>query len=202
MGQPLVIFDLETGGLELTHPIIQIGATAEQNGKELACFEAKIKVDIAACEPEALKINSYDEKLWTDEAVDEKVAFEGFATFLSRFATVKRTSKGGNAYTVARLGGFNIATFDIPRIRARFDAHDMFFPGAGQVIDFYHYACLLFLARDDWPEKLTLDALCKQFQIKQGNHDALGDSRSTAALGRKIIEALRRVLDGNRAQNR
>lgn len=200
---PLVIFDLETGGIAQTAPIIQIGAVAVQEGRECASYEAKLKFDEDLCEKEALELNSYDAELWARDAIEPTEAYAGFSKFLSAYATTPRVSKRtGSHYTVARLGGYNIVSFDIPRIRAAFEEHDMFFPAAGHVLDFFQLACWLFFLRNDWPESLTLDALCKQFSVEQGRHDALGDSRATADLGRKIVEALRRVLWQDRRQTK
>ena len=42
MSRPCVFFDLETGGPERSHPIIQLAAIAVESGKELGTFERKL----------------------------------------------------------------------------------------------------------------------------------------------------------------
>ncbi len=61
----LVFIDLETGGLELTRPIIQIAAVAvDRSLKELETFEVKIRFNEFEVAREVLRKNHYDRAVW------------------------------------------------------------------------------------------------------------------------------------------
>lgn len=195
MPECVVFVDTETGGVGPEAPIIQIGAVAAFKGKEVACYEAKLLFDLALCEPEALEMNSYNPELWEAQAVPEIEALRGFSAFLSRYAGVRKTSKAGNTYHVARLSGFNSTSFDFPRLRERYTHHELFFPGDYHSPDVIDLAYWLFTARGQWPESCKMEVLCKQFDVPHGRHDALGDARACAPLARKLLHELWKTLD-------
>jgi len=127
MTHRVVYFDLETAGLDPAHADIQLAAVATEDFVEVDSFEAKIVFDLKAADPEALKINSYDEAVWRKEARPERDVVKRFASFLSQHATIEKMSKKtGNPYRVAWLAGHNIASFDVPRLSAMFKRHDRF----------------------------------------------------------------------------
>ncbi|MDP2662101.1 MAG: 3'-5' exonuclease [Dehalococcoidia bacterium] len=197
MRETLIFTDLETGGIAEHCPIIQIGAVAVRQGRELATYEAKLQFMEEDCEAEALELNSYDRELWAREALGEKDALQGFGAFLSRFATVRKVSKAGNNYFVARMVGFNSSTFDFPRLRARYAAHDVFFPGDFHGPDVMQLAYWYFVAAGNWPEKCSMESLCRMFKVQSGRHDALGDARATVELARKLFAKLHGGGNGN-----
>jgi len=68
-----VYVDLETGGLEMHHPVIQIAAVAvDGDWNELGAFQVKLFFDESKAEPEALRINRYDRSIWEHEAFSER----------------------------------------------------------------------------------------------------------------------------------
>lgn len=113
-------YDLETGGLKVGDPIIQIAAvTVEHAGaalKEVDSFECKIVVDRTKCDPKALEINHFNPERWTD-AITEVQAVAEFSTYLKEHADVDMiSSRSGRPYKVAAVGGYNITGFDTERL--------------------------------------------------------------------------------------
>lgn len=186
----IVYFDLETGGLAMTCPIIQIAAAAyDDNGKELAVFERKLQFDKIDCEAEALQMNHYSPEEWQD-AVHPREAVLGFAEFCRWYKSVEMVSKRtGKPYKVARLGGYNAATFDNPRLKKLFNDNTEFLPAHPVVFDVFQLA-LWWLHRnpDNKPENAKLATLAKFFGVEHAKaHDALSDVRATAAIAQFIL---------------
>lgn len=184
MTQTIVYFDLETGGLERKHPNIQIAAVAMRGSREVGWLDRKIRFDEHGCDPEALEINSYDPDTWERDAVSEAVATHDFLSFLRTHSDTELTSKRtGRPYRVAQLGGHNIATFDIPRLRDM--AGRAFIPACWWYpLDTYHRAIWWFQERGgDMPADYKLTTLAEYFGIDAGDaHDALADVRMSAAI--------------------
>ena len=184
----IVFFDTETGGLELHHPTIQIAAAAVdmRDGKDLGAFECKIKFNPAECSERALEINSYDPDVWEREAIGPAQAVHDFFDFLRRHADMDMVSKRGRPYQVARLGGHNIANFDIPRIRNL--AAEAFMPACWWYpLDTLHLALWHYVASDDPPPNYRLTTLAEKLGIATDNaHDALADVRLSAAVALKL----------------
>jgi len=181
-----VFFDLETGGLEPHHPIIQLAAVATHRGKELGSLEVKIHFEESECDPEALKLNSYDPKLWAN-AETEAMAMQAMAGFCKEYRTVAKTSKKGYPYKVAEAAGHNIQSFDLPRLMAASKKHDVFMPLDWYCLDTYAAAIWYFKAHPPMPENLKLETLCKHFGIPIEAHDALGDVRANIPLARELF---------------
>ena len=189
-----VCFDLETGGLELKHPDIQIAAIAvDGEYNELATFERKIQFNEADATPIALGINHYNSETWRHEALPLKTVCEDFAKFLRPYCWMEKRSKAGRPYFVARLFGHNAATFDGPRIKARFTETGLFLPAD------MHVRCTLQRALWWFDERglntdgirlgSSLTTLCEYFKIPVVDaHDALGDVRMTIALARALTK--------------
>lgn len=186
----LVFFDTETGGLEPSHPMIQIAAVATENFVEVAAFEAKIRFDGKDADPEALKLNSYDAEIWKREAQPESLVVEDFAAFLREHSHCEMVSKRtGRPYSVARLGGHNAATFDAPRLQATYRQHNAFLPAHPQVMDTLQLA-LWFTGGSLGSYKLA--DLCADYGIESaGAHDALADVRMCAQLARCLLGGAR-----------
>lgn len=181
------VFDIETAGLELHHPVIQFAAVALEDFEEVESIEVKIQFDIAKADPEALKLNSFDPKVWGDEALPEFLAVANVADFLIRNAHHEMKSKRtGRQYWVARLAGHNAAGFDGPRLQAMFKRHGAFLPAHPQILDTLQLAL--------WKSRAALDSyklsdLCKTFGIDStGAHDALADVRMCAKLASYLMK--------------
>jgi DNA polymerase III epsilon subunit-like protein len=190
----IVFFDFETGGVDDSSPNIQLAAVAvDDEWKELGHFERKIQFDEAAASKEALEINHYDPEIWKKEAVPEATVVAGFDAFLARYKTVRMISKRtGRPYSVARLGGHNIISFDIPRLRRMFGVK--FLPVDMRGLDTLQLAMWFFYGKADQPEDFKLSTLAKYFGFPHDAHDALGDVRACATFAKTIKGAM--VLDG------
>jgi DNA polymerase III epsilon subunit-like protein len=186
----LVFFDTETGGLEPHHPTIQIAAIATENFREVAAFERKIRFDVSAADPAALRLNSYDAETWELKAQDEEEVVTEFAVFLHEHSHCEMISKRtGRPYKVARLAGHNAATFDAPRLQALYRRHNMFLPASPQVLCTAQLA-LWFTGGSLKSYKLS--DLCAEYGIESdGAHDALADVRMCARLASCLVEGLR-----------
>lgn len=177
-----VYFDFETGGVEPHHPSIQLAAVAWDGSVEIGTFEQKIAFDEMEADPTALALNHYDRQAWVD-AKPAGVAAARFAAWLRPYCTIKKTSKAGKAYAVARLAGYNAASFDAPRLRELFGTQ--FLPGEYPVRDVLQRAVFYFDEHPNVtpPPNLKLVTVCEFFGIKTaGAHDALTDSRMCAEL--------------------
>lgn len=193
MAQRIVFFDLETGGLDAKHPDIQIAAVATEGLVEIDVFEAKIQFDERAADPVALKINSYDPKLWKKDARPERDVVAAFGSFLKKHATLERTAKAnGRPYQVARLAGHNVLTFDTPRLSALFKRHGAFLPAdTFRPLDTLQLAYWSAVKLGLEPSNFKLATLCETFAISAaGAHDALADVRMCVALTRALFERL------------
>jgi DNA polymerase III epsilon subunit-like protein len=186
-----VYFDTETGGLTYNHPTIQIAAIAvDENWREVDAFERKLQFDITRADPQALKMNSYAKHVWDREAIPEDQALNDFSAFLKQYAVIEMRSRvTGNPYRVARLAGYNAASFDGPRLKHHYESNGMFLPAHPQVL------CVL--QRAQWwyaenpqiqkPANLKLGTVCEAFGIEvAGAHDALADVRMTVALAKVL----------------
>lgn len=182
-----VYFDLETGGIEMRHPVIQLAAIAvdDQTGDEAGAFERKIQFAIDACDPEALRVNHFTVDAWR-YATPPAVTVAAFSAWLKPFSSVEKLSqRTGAPYLLAKLAGFNAVTFDGPRLKALYAGS--FFPCSYQIRDVLQRAFWWFDERGIVPEDFKLTTLCRHFGIDtDGAHDALTDVRLTIALARAM----------------
>lgn len=184
-----IFFDLETGGLN-NEPSISVAAVAVDSSLiELSSFEARLKFDPSACNPDALKINGYDPEKWKD-AVEPSEAARRLSVWSKEYATVEMISKRtGQPYNVSRLAGYNALTFDLPRLKDLFG--QSFFPFSYHVRDVLQRAMFWFDEHSpaEKPKDLKLTTLCRYFSIPaDGAHDALTDVRLTVALYRRMLD--------------
>lgn len=188
---PVVYFDLEAGGLELHHPIIQLAAVAiDEYGVELGSYNQRLQFNIGDCDPYALELNHYTPEAWAD-AISLKEAVATFGNFLKKYKSVKCVSKRtGSPYMVARVGGYNAAAFDMPRLRNLFATQ--FLPAHAMVLDVLQLALWYFeLFPNHKPENLKLATVCAYFEIPlERAHDALSDVRATGQLAVKLKREL------------
>lgn len=189
--QRLVFVDIETAGLQVWRPIIQIAAIAVNSSfRELECFEEKIEFDERRAVRRSLHKRHYSRRRWQREARrDRDVAVE-FGAFLARHATVNAVNARGEPFVVAQLVAHN-AAFDAPFLRAWFERLGIFFPGTYRVFCTLHRAMWLF--HEDRtlkpPDDFKLGTLCQYFGIRlpaDQAHDALNDVRATVALYRAM----------------
>lgn len=186
-----VIFDLETGGLELKHPIIQLAAIAvDDQWNELESYQAKIKFDETKAEAEALEINHYDADTWAREAKAEKNVVTEFSAFLKRHATLEMTSKRtGAPYYCAQLVSYN-AQFDKPRLDLMYRRYNAFLPARPRALCALQRVAWWAVEKGVVTDNLQLETMAEHLQIAtDGAHDALVDTRLTAKVIKKIIAA-------------
>jgi DNA polymerase-3 subunit epsilon len=191
---PVVYFDLETGGLEVTHPIIQIGAVAVRGGQPIDRYEAKLQFLPGYCSPEALAKNGWDEEVWCREAKPALDVAREFAAWLSPYKCLPKVSKAGKAYKVAQLAGYNAAVFDAPRIQRLYQQLGIFLPADYKVLDVMQlvlWYCELY--PNHGMDSHKLGNVCAHFGIPLDNaHDALADTLATA----QLAELLKQKLGG------
>lgn len=105
-------FDLETTGLDReTHTILEIAIVkTDMKGKILETWATKIKptdADLVVASPKALEINGYSDEAWANAPTPEEVASVIRDQFRGKYV----------------LGGHNIASFDVPFLKAWFNKH-------------------------------------------------------------------------------
>jgi len=186
-----IFMDLETGGVEDHHPDIQLAAVAVREWEILDTFERKIAFDERAADPEALRINSYDRDVWYDKALPEEQVVLEFAGFLEQYRVLRKVSRRGNVFHVARLAGHNVARFDAPRLLRMFKRNrGTFLPGdAFMPLDTMQLALWYFADTDEKPENFKLGTLCDFFAIDtEGAHDALADVLNTVELAQHLAD--------------
>lgn len=186
-----IYFDLETGGLAEAAPIIQLAAVAvdETTWTELDHFETKIQFDEAAAEPDALKLNHYEPKVWQEKAVPLRTALQGFAAFLEPHRSLEMVSKRtGRPYRVAKLVGHNAATFDGPRLKRAYQESAIFLPADPRVRCTVQAALWWFDSQGVALASYKLTDLCAFFSLPVSDdaHDALADVRMTVALAKRL----------------
>lgn len=188
----VIIFDLETAGLEPRHPTIQLASVVidETDWLEVASFERKISFNETDADPAALAMNHYDADVWLREAKRPESVAREFAAFAKPYLSIQMVSKSkGTPYQVGKLCAHN-AAFDLPRLQGLFAGS--FFPFS------YHARCTL--ARAMWfydehpdiskPQNLKLATLCESFGIAvSATHEALSDVRLCAALAKAFRDA-------------
>lgn len=184
----IVYFDTETGGTRDEHPTISLAAVAMDDDTEVSSFHQRIAFTVADCDPEALRLNRYTPEAWAD-AVPPSVCAAKFAAWLEPYRVVARVSKQGKTYQVARLAGYNAATFDAPRLRRLFG--EAFCPWEYLVRDVLQLVLWHFdRVGGAAPENYKLATVAAHFGIPtDGAHDALADARMCATVARAIREA-------------
>ena len=186
-----VFFDLETGCLELRHPILQIAAIAtDDQFRSLAEFECKLQFNEADADPKALELNHYDAAVWKRDAVAPKDGVARFRDFLERYRTLHRVSaRTGNGYTVAQLAGWNSHAFDMERIAALFKAHNVFLAADWMTLDVMHLAVWRLRYPTEQLKSMRLTEVAAHLGIAVENaHDAISDCRTTIAIARRLLE--------------
>jgi DNA polymerase III epsilon subunit-like protein len=194
----LVMIDLETGGLEITRPIIQIAAIAvDRQLNELDAFEVKIKFDESTACPDALRRVHYRRAEWKRSAVSPKKAAWAFARFLRQHTSVEVLRRDLTTFRVAQLASHN-SQFDAPFLTEWFDRLGIFLPVSYRVFCTLQRAYWLFHEHPQLPspDDFRLGTLCEYFGVPLNPadaHEALADARAALAVYRAILEAERDV---------
>lgn len=189
--QRFVFVDIETGGLEIRRPIIQIaGIALDADLNELEQFEVKIQFDERDACNDSLRRVHYQRAEWLRSAVTPRKAAWDFARFLRRHATVKQYRRNLESFQVAQLVAHN-SQFDGPFLQGWYKKLEIFFPAS------YRYHCTL--QRAYWlfsenphltpPDDFRLLTLCRYFGVSfdaNEAHEALADVRATVAVYRAI----------------
>lgn len=181
--KPLLITDIETGGIPVSAPIIQIAAIAfiPRTGEILDEFEQKLQFNVADCAPEALGINHYTPEAWVG-AVPTAQALKDLAAVYSRHAVSARKSKKGGTYKVAIGGGYN-SGFDSERLFHRARQNNIFLPVDPRFLDVMQLA----LWKLDL-ESYKLTSVAEYLGVEVENaHDALADVKLTAAVMQELL---------------
>ena len=185
----IVFFDLETGGLEPKHPIIQIAAVAVGRGwRELGTFQRKLQFAEHQCQREALEHNCYDAATWEREAVPTLQAVAEFGSFLNNHQTVEMVSKRtGKPYKVARLAGYNCESFDKPRIMELFRQSGQFLPADPRMLDVFQLAMWSFTFDGKVLPDFKLGTVARHLGVDaSGAHEALADVRMTIDVAKRV----------------
>lgn len=190
----LVMFDLETGGLETTRPIIQIAAVAvDRQLNELDTFEVKVQFDEDKACPDALRRVHYRRAEWKRSAVSPKKAAWAFARFLRRHASVEVLRRDMTTFRVAQLASHN-SQFDGPFLTEWFDRRGIFLLASYRVFCTLQRAYWLFYERPQLPalDDFRLGTLCEYFGVPLSPadaHEAMADTRAAIAVYRAILQA-------------
>lgn len=186
-----VWLDLETGGPDIRYPVIQaaFAATGPMPDFEILDeFEVKLKFDVADCDPEALKKNSYSPEIWAAEAVEPSTAVKGMKDFLERHCSRQMVSRNGNVYYVARGAGHNVGRFDIPALHKLFSDNGEFCPISYQCLDTLPFFVSMYWLLNRDLKSFSMDALAEVFGVDPGGHDAMEDIYANIAIFSKFLK--------------
>jgi len=193
-----IYIDIETAGLGLGDPIIEVAAIAVETGtyRELDSIDIKLHFDMKRVTNfKALGINKFSADTWDKYALPQDVAAQKLDRFFKRYATVeKRAKNSGNSYTIAKLGGHASNAFDAPRIQHLFETHKLFFhPAMLRTLDTEQKARWFFEDNPGItpPENYQLGTLIDYLglnNIANPDHTALADTRATVELARALAE--------------
>jgi len=186
----IVFFDLETGGLDIKHPILQIAAVAaDASLRESERFECKVQFREEDADPEALEVNHYDREVWRREALAPKDAVARFGEFLGRHRSLERvSSRTGGTYRVAQSAGWNSHGFDIDRLFHLFKMQNAFCPVDRMSLDVMHLAMWHLRFPEERIKSMRLTEVAAHLGIHvELAHDALGDVLATLAIARRLL---------------
>ncbi len=175
-GKRLAFVDLETTGINpFTHEIIEIGclvAKQNDNGEWVTVeeFEFKVKPEhIETAQPEALRINHYDESVWMFAHTQEQ-ALQTLSQKCDGCVMVGQNVSFDYAFLAAKFGKYNIK--------------DPFFYAK---LDTISLAYMRF-RKDTTMTSFTLRELCERLGIKNEKaHSALADIRATFEVFKRLM---------------
>lgn len=175
-GKKLAFIDIETTGINpMKHEITEIGCLiAKQNEDgtfvEIESFEVKVKPEhIETAEPEALRVNGYDESAWMF-AHTQKEALTLISQKCEGCVMVAQNVSFDYAFLVNAFHTYAVAD---PFFYAKLDTIPMAY---------------LRFRKDPEMTNFTLRALCEKYGIKNEKaHTALADIRVTFEIFKKIM---------------
>lgn len=172
----LAFIDIETTGRDvLKHEVIEIGCVLVRDtgsGHEIKDeFEIKIKPEhIETAEPEALRVNGYNESEWL------------FATTLEQ-AIKTLAEKTKDAVMVAHNVGFDYSFLAVAFAKTEIE-NQMFYANLDTIS-----LAVAKLGDNPAVKRYTLRSLCEYFGIRNERaHTALADARATFEIYKKLME--------------
>jgi DNA polymerase III epsilon subunit-like protein len=183
-----IVFDIETGGLEMRHPIIQLAAVAViDSGKIMDEFQRKIQFREEEADAKALEVNHYDRLVWDREAKPLDAVLMEFSRFLEPHKHIECVSRQGTSYRVARLAAYN-AYFDAPRLQKAYRDAGHFLAADPRVL------CILQLVMwvdrpgpGSLPSYKLADVAGRMSIPVNRAHDALADCRIAASVMHRLV---------------
>jgi len=178
-------FDSETTGLDPTKAtIVQIAGIVEVDGEIKEEFNLKCRpFDTSTIDPAALETQGRTKEeimKWPDPVEVHKKLLSIFSKYIDKFDRQDKFFPAGH----------NVK-FDIEFLNSFFKScNDKYF-GSWMLwnpIDTMQMAALLNYMEKIDVVNFKLEALCTQFKVKLGGHDALQDIKSTRELGLKMME--------------
>lgn len=175
----IVVFDIETNGLEVEHPMVicQVAALRLDSREE---FSKVIKVYDQPFEKGAADMHlrkGRDRRWFNTRGVERLDAYRAFASFVGRDEVV--------------LCGHNAENFDVPYLRRDFELLGVPWPRVSRIVDTMliheHLRGKTPVGTEGQKAgRLTLGNLAAHYGIRTPEaHDALGDVRVTAELVRR-----------------
>jgi len=192
-----IFLDIETAGLEIGDPIIEVAAVAVETGtyRVIDTIDMKIEFEMKDISNfKSLGINKFSAEAWAKYALPSKIAAEKLARFFSQYATIEKTSRQGKPYTIAKLAGHNANVFDTPRLKHWFQQHELFFPAMLRTLCTEQKARWIFEDNPDLqpPANYQLGTLIEHLSLdRHPDHTALADTLATVDLARQLAEFTR-----------
>lgn len=183
--RPTVWLDLETGGLNpRTHDLLTVGLYTDPAGPlPPTAHLAMVSKEHYRATPEALSVN----RLSLSELREEgQPLSEVDARLAERIAELH-----GHARRL-HLGGHNL-DFDLSFLEAQLPRTHGVLQHTGTLrrqVDTARLAVLLIDAGLTRTDRQSLEALCQEFGVPSGEHDALQDARATAGVYAAMVERL------------
>jgi DNA polymerase III epsilon subunit-like protein len=180
MSNKLIFVDVETGGLDPNvHSILSIGMVLWGDFHIVAEKEWYVKEDPIAVTSEAMEVNNIDLKSLQDPPSQ-------VVKYISMFL-----NKHGFDPETDHLAGHNVGSFDCGFIKRLYRLADQPFPFKHRVVDTFSTAKALQLC-NGLPDNLSLslESLCKYYDVKYAAHNALSDAHASAIIFEEILKDL------------